>query len=232
MNDNDNEGRDYGGEPQTVINNILFERRDVVAAGIASGIAEHEEEMDKVGWDVEPNIWSMYGSLPPTDIADSMQRAGFQMMAMMFKPINFQLPEWDGPIMAQVLHFLADNIRESTEAREALRNDFCVHGMDMLGWMLTNEAWMITGDDTEVGVDRDGNQNEHYVRPSQHPKRIEIRVVTAVDTAGFHYQVMRERVSNRVRMIVDFREDEATKLQGRLFEALADAASAIPLLGR
>ena len=93
-------------------------------------------------------------------------------------------------------------------------------GAQVVGVVMTCEAWGLRYDGLTPEQMRDAEQWARDHSLSEHPDRIEVKTVTAVDTAGFRYFVQHGRGEPRPDEIKVDVGDPRNHLHGRLTDGL------------
>jgi len=197
---------------------------DMSAGAVVVMMKEFEEDIAKLGWDVAPCLFSVYRLLPPRELADEFSAIGVMASQMLqLKPLRLDWqPDWH-PV--EVVSWLAKRLKQDRKIATAVvkrdaEND--PEHFELFGWMLCNEAWSART-----------NEEELEVPPSERPDRVETRVVTLIDRAGYLYQLYRYRNTeggeDTHELIMDFRDEgKEPVLQGRVPEAMIRLMDATP----
>ena len=97
---------------------------------------------------------------------------------------------------------------------------------DIVGWLLISEAWMLSGP-SEHEEEYTAAAKAHRI--SEHPDRVEIRVIAMTDRAGRLYQTITRRDGrDEPLMVVDSAVQEIS-VEGAIPAALVDLMNATPM---
>jgi hypothetical protein len=133
-----------------------------------------EAEADERGWGSPPMLLSLHAT-----------RSGIIAPRASFPGLP-----WDGDDTVKMLHRALDRLRYPL--KDPITNTL-VSGIAVSGWcgyMLVTECWLVTGDaDQPVVLMRAAGRRELF----QHPERVEVRSVYAMDHTRAPYAVERIR---------------------------------------
>lgn len=215
---------------------------DTQASAVAAALIQWEdgwqEEHGDEGWDMPPLFAALVRHILPEELNEALTqflnevRGGprNRAMGMMLQMIPLDLPDDvntdQGPHIAQIIEVLAEHIgKDSGPFRDAINRDRA-EGRDeeLLAWMVIVEAWMVE----ESDVNQDTLWSD--LTPANRPDRVEVRVVSAVDRAGYTYQLSRKRKNGERLMVLDMHQtdDPMHGMQGRIPAALAALMDATP----
>lgn len=208
------------GTPDQVLNRLLNNGPpDTSAAALIATLVSIEEDLVDGGWDQSPALYTCSRNLPPRHIADGLARAGSTALVMELREIP-GFPDDAPPYV--VLNGLAEMLNKTSEtARLLLHAD----KRDICAWVFCCEGWGLIGSQEDVE-----NRPTKSIRDD--PRRIEVRIITAVDRAGYRYQLTRRRDTDLVELHLDKNpsdeNDEEEGLHGRILDALAGIMRATP----
>lgn len=153
----------------------LMAERDITGFAVLSALHQVERHAHARGWGQPGQLFTIYRELLKPGAVENID--GF--MLAISEVGNYLLRDQDGDQITSRLHRLANSTLLKAMVPE-----------NILGFALVSEAWARM---TTAGEDL------HSGGPiSEHPDRIEIRNVVAVDTAGITYQLIRTRGEDTV----------------------------------
>jgi hypothetical protein len=182
----------------------LIGEGNYTAASMVLILARLEADLEEAGWDEPPRLFTVQRQLAPPELLPATGLDGFLLALEQFGP---HLGGMDGPGMARAIESLAGLIKDGFPAPA-----------ELLGWVLVHEAWLITTTDPNEFGEVAEAAGQHRI--NQHPKRVEIRMVVAVDRSGTAYQLMRQRGAEPELLIDD----------GRNYQLLGDLPAALKVL--
>ncbi len=203
----------------------LYEDNDPFRYGLVGSLAETEAEIHKHGWDQHPCLWRAFRQMLDPQ---KLREAGIQLpdgqvpedgFILGFNPVveGADLGS-NGPDFAARMHGLAAYLRTSAAP---------LGDTDTIGWLLTNEAWMLMSKDfdTDKGVDPSEMDN---ARVSAHPQRVEVRMLLLIERGGSLIQMIRRRDTDELMVSIAEGTPESWQLIGNLPAALSDLMEATP----
>lgn len=199
------------------------------AKAVLADAAERDE------WDVAPRLIAMAQGpvlteehLPdearetlPEEVREAL-RNGQMGQQMLFHQLDINPEVWTTGEAAQVLGKLA-KYAEKHPPNFGLLND---DELRLIGLLFVSEAWMVKARGEEMDAAREYARERHL---STHPDRVEIRMVYAVDTAGYQYMLNQERGSEVVDEHVQGPGlgDQRQRVAGEIPDALTKLLDAI-----
>jgi hypothetical protein len=144
-------------------------------------------------------------------------------MMLCAAPVPWAWGNGEGWQQAALMTKLAERLasRPTSSLANALIGD-----RDLIGWAYMSEGWALSGPDATTwrrGVDR----------ISESPRRVEVRILTAADRAGYRYMVLQHR-GKHPEVCIDRNDHEVKRndelgLSGTIADAVAALAAALPV---
>jgi len=197
--------------PDELVARLIHEQRQQEAILVLT-LARMEEQATAGGWDQPPWLFMLHRALPPPELADALQGGVMQLMSVQAMGI---LPVPTSAALIRALTALANYLRDAPDDTRFVPE----LGPDMMAWVLINEGWQLTAPSASDMDSLETLAQAGHIK--EHPNRVEVRFLLAVDRTLTRYQVTREREGRLWASIGD-------EVQGALHDALGELMEATP----